>query len=86
MQSPIPVSPVIDPASARLQKLAGGDHRGMANDGNETALAPGFNAEQCARRSRSWRLAVSSRCEAARRMIPHGRGAILLTGASASAT
>jgi NAD(P)-dependent dehydrogenase (short-subunit alcohol dehydrogenase family) len=24
--------------------------------------------------------------EAARRMIPHGRGAILLTGASASAT
>jgi hypothetical protein len=38
MQSPIPVSPVIDPASARLQKLAGGDHRGMANDGNETGL------------------------------------------------
>jgi hypothetical protein len=29
---------------------------------------------------------VSSPCEAARRMIPHGRGAILLTGASASAT
>jgi hypothetical protein len=38
MQSPIPVSPVIDPASARLQKLAGEDHRGMANDGNETGL------------------------------------------------
>jgi len=43
MQSPIPVSPVIDPGSARLQKLTGGDHRGMANDGDEAALAPGFD-------------------------------------------
>jgi hypothetical protein len=39
MQSPIPVSPVIDPGSARLQKLAGGDHRGMTNDANQAALA-----------------------------------------------
>jgi hypothetical protein len=40
-----PVGAVVDPASARLDELAGRDHRGMANKGYEIALAAGFNTQ-----------------------------------------
>jgi hypothetical protein len=39
------VGAVVDPGSARLDELAGRDHRGMANDGDEIALAAGFDAQ-----------------------------------------
>jgi hypothetical protein len=34
---------VIDPGPARLDELTGRDHRGMADDGDEIALAPSFD-------------------------------------------
>ena len=49
-----------------------------------TARLRSSTRRPCARPSRFRRLAVLTVREAARRMIPHGRGAILLTGASAS--
>jgi hypothetical protein len=39
------VGAVVDPGSARLDELAGRDHRGMANDGDEIALAPRFDTQ-----------------------------------------
>ena len=39
------VRAVVDPASARLDELAGRDHRGMADYGDEFALATGFDAQ-----------------------------------------
>jgi hypothetical protein len=37
------VRAVIDPGPACLHELAGRDHRGMANDGDQIALATGFD-------------------------------------------
>ena len=39
------VRAVVDPGPARLDELAGRDHRGMADDGDEIALAAGFDAQ-----------------------------------------
>jgi hypothetical protein len=36
---------VIDPGPARLNELAGRDHRGMADYGDEIALAAGFDTQ-----------------------------------------
>src|SRR5207248_448467 len=36
---------VVDPASARLDELAGRDHRGMADEGDQVALAAGFDTQ-----------------------------------------
>ena len=36
---------VVDPAAARLDELAGRDHRGMAEDGDQIALAAGFDPQ-----------------------------------------
>src|SRR6516225_433703 len=36
---------VVDPGPARLDELAGGDHRGMPDQGDEIALATRFDAE-----------------------------------------
>jgi len=39
------VGAVIYPRAARLDELAGRDHRGMANDGDEIALTAGFDTQ-----------------------------------------
>ncbi len=39
------VGAVVDPGPARLDKLAGGDHRSMSDEGNQVALAAGFDAQ-----------------------------------------
>src|SRR5215471_20875717 len=39
------VRAVVDPGPARLDELAGGDHRGMSDEGNEIALATGFDPQ-----------------------------------------
>src|SRR5260370_29808957 len=39
------VGAVVDPASARLDELAGRDHRGMAREGDEIALPAGFDTQ-----------------------------------------
>jgi hypothetical protein len=36
---------VVDPGPARLDELAGRDHRGMPDEGDEIALAASFDAE-----------------------------------------
>jgi len=36
---------VVDPGSARLDKFAGCDHRRVTKDGNQFALAAGFDAQ-----------------------------------------
>jgi hypothetical protein len=36
---------VVDPRPARLDELAGGDHRGMPNEGDEIALPAGFDTQ-----------------------------------------
>ena len=39
------VRAVVDPGPARLDELAGGDHCGMADEGDEIALATGFDTQ-----------------------------------------
>jgi len=39
------MSAVIDPGSARLNELAGRDHRRVTKDSDQVALAAGFNAQ-----------------------------------------
>jgi hypothetical protein len=39
------VGAVIDPGSARLHELAGRDHRRVTKDGDQVALAAGFDAQ-----------------------------------------
>src|ERR1700730_2555726 len=39
------VRAVVDPGSARLDELAGRDHRGVAEDGDHVALAAGFDTQ-----------------------------------------
>ena len=39
------VRAVVDPAAARLDELAGRDHRGMAKDRDQVALPAGFDAQ-----------------------------------------
>jgi hypothetical protein len=36
---------VVDPAPARLNELAGRDHRRVTEDGDQVALAAGFDAQ-----------------------------------------
>jgi hypothetical protein len=36
---------VVDPGSTCLDELAGRNHRGMSDEGDEIALAAGFNAQ-----------------------------------------
>src|SRR5271166_2686842 len=37
--------PIVNPRPARLDELAGRDHRGRANDGDEIALPAGFDTQ-----------------------------------------
>ena len=39
------VGAVVDPGAARLDELAGRDHRGVAEDGDQIALAAGFDPQ-----------------------------------------
>ena len=39
------VRAVIDPGSARLNELAGRDHRRVTEDGDQVALAAGFDVQ-----------------------------------------
>ena len=39
------VGTIVDPAAARLDKFAGRDHRGVADDGNRIALAAGLDPQ-----------------------------------------
>ena len=39
------VGTVVDPGSTCLNELGGRDHRGVANEGNEIALAAGFDTQ-----------------------------------------
>jgi hypothetical protein len=39
------VSAVVDPGAARLDELAGSDHRRVTEDGDQVALAAGFDAQ-----------------------------------------
>jgi hypothetical protein len=39
------VRTVVDPGPTRLNELAGRDHRGMANDGDQITLTSGFDAQ-----------------------------------------
>src|SRR5467141_2079962 len=40
-----PVGTVVDPGSARLDELAGRDHRGVAENGDQVALPAGFDTQ-----------------------------------------
>ena len=42
---PAAIGAVVDPSSTRLQELAGRHHRGMAEYGDQVALAAGFDAQ-----------------------------------------
>jgi hypothetical protein len=39
------VSAVVDPEPVRLDELTGRNHRGMSDEGNEIALAAGFDSQ-----------------------------------------
>jgi hypothetical protein len=39
------VRTIVDPGPTRLDELAGRDHRGMANDGDQITLTSGFDAQ-----------------------------------------
>jgi hypothetical protein len=52
---------VVDPRPARLDELAGRDHCGMANEGDEIALAAGFDTQNAEAVSELWKVTRSTK-------------------------
>jgi hypothetical protein len=55
------VRAVVDPESARLNKLTGRDHRGMADNGDQVALPRAFTRSTQKPLSELWKVTRSTR-------------------------